>query len=481
MVLHAGESRTKIVCTLGPACQAPETLRSMVREGMDVARVNLSHGSHAENSARIAAVRQAAEAEGATIAVLADLQGPKFRIGDLARPLDLKDGDPIRFTPRPADGTDRVVPLPHPELIAEASVGDHLVLDDGGIEVVVREVHPDMLIGEVLSGGRLSSRKGIAVPGGGRTLPSLTEKDRADVAYAVDQGADFVALSFVRRAADLEELRGLLDAHGPHGAETAIVAKIEKAEALRRFEEIVRAADAIMVARGDLGIEISPQEVPLHQKEIIRRCNHLGVPVITATQMLQSMVEDPRPTRAEASDVANAILDGTDAVMLSGETAIGRYPTAAVAMMRKISEIVECRMPPRNSSPDEIRPIHPITAAIGRATVSIADAVDARLIATSTWSGYTARQIARMRPQRPIVAFTPREPTVRQLALSWGVTPILVPPYGGTDDMLATISRTIVERGFVSSGDLIVVTGGLPLGGGGRTNFIQVHRVGEAD
>jgi len=449
----------------------------MIREGMDVARVNLSHGSPEENAALIQAVRRAAEAERATIAILVDLQGPKLRIGDLSEPLDLHDGDWVSLTTESADGSHWVIPLPHPELIAEASVGDHLLLDDGTIEIVVREVRPEVLAGEVISGGQLSSRKGIAVPGGGRSLPPLTEKDRVDIGFAVEQRADFVALSFVRCASDLTKLRALLDGRGDAGAETAILAKIERAEALREFEGIARAADAIMVARGDLGIEISPQEVPFHQKEIIRHCNRLGVPVITATQMLQSMIDEPRPTRAEASDVANAILDGTDAVMLSGETAIGKYPTAAVAMIRKISESMERRMPRYDRTFDDTQSVRPISTAIGGATVRIADEIHARLIATSTWSGYTARQIARMRPNLPIIAFTPRESTLRQLALVWGVTPILVPSYAGTDDMLATVSQAIVERGFASSGDLIVVTGGLPSGGGGKTNFVKVHRV----
>ena len=472
------ETRTKIICTIGPASRDEDTLRAMIKAGMDVARINFSHGSLAEHAEEIEAIRRVAREEGATVAILADLQGPKLRLGRLARPLQLRKGDSISLTSGPADGSHNVIPVPHPELIATARPGDRLLFDDGLIEAVVREVRPDALICEVLLGGTLSSHKGVAAPGGMKGVEVLTDKDRDDARYAVEHGVDFIALSFVRAADDLRELRRLLD-RIPGGDRVAIVAKIERREAIENIDEILRASDAVMVARGDLGLELSPQEVPFHQKEIIRRCNRLGIPVITATQMLQSMVSSPRPTRAEASDVANAILDGTDAVMLSAETASGSYPVEAVEMMREISAIAEQKMPPRidDDSFSEIEHIHPVTDAISDATARIADEVKAELIVTSTWSGYTARQIARERPHQPIVALTPNLNVARQLALVWGVQSICVEPYAGVDGMLRVVSEALLDAGYARDGDLVVITGGLPTGGGGKTNFIKVHRV----
>ncbi len=478
MVRYASETKTKIVCTIGPASSDRATVRALIRAGMDVARINLSYGTREAHEEAIRAVREVAEEEGAVVAVMADLQGPKLRIGRLAAPIDLSPGGWIAFTTLESDGSDRVVPLPHPELIAGAHTGDRLLLDDGMLEVEVREVRPDVLIGKILVGGELSSCKGVAAPGGTSKVAALTEKDREDARFAAEAGVDFLALSFVRTAEDLRELRGLLDERAP-GLEIGIVAKIEKREALDHLSEILRASDAVMVARGDLGVETSPQRVPILQKEIIRRCNRLGIPVITATQMLQSMVEAPRPTRAEASDVANAILDGTDAVMLSAETAVGRHPVEAVAMIREISAIAEREMIHREEDgpSDPIEHTHPVTDAIGRATVRVAREIDASLIVTSTHSGYTARQVARERPMRPIVAFTPRESTLRRLALVWGITPVLVPAHRSTDEMLETVGRLLVERGEARPGDAVVVTGGIPAGSEGTTNFIKVHRI----
>jgi pyruvate kinase len=478
MVSHASETKTKIICTIGPASSDRETLHALIRAGMDVARVNFSHGTRETHAETIRLVRDIAAAEGAVVAVMADLQGPKLRIGRLAAPMGIVAGDWISLTTLACDGTDHVVPLPHPELIAGARVGDRLLLDDGSIEVEVREVRPEVLIGRVVVGGELSSHKGIAAPGGTSRIAALTEKDRADARFAAECGVDFVALSFVRTAGDLAELRRLLDGCEA-GGDVGVVAKIEKREAIEHLPEILRDSDAVMIARGDLGVETSPQRVPVLQKEIIRRCNRLGVPVITATQMLQSMVDHPRPTRAEASDVANAILDGSDAVMLSAETAAGRYPVEAVAMIREISAIAEQEMAYRadEAPSDGLERTHAITDAIGKATVRVAREIGAALIVTSTWSGYTARQIARERPRRPIVAFTPRESTLRRLALVWGVTPVLVPPYESTDDMLETVGRVLLERGETKLGDTIVVAGGVPASSEGKTNFIMVRRV----
>ena len=478
MVLSADETRTKIVCTIGPASSDETTLRGLIREGMDVVRFNLSHGSRDEHEEAIARVRRVAEAERATLAILIDLQGPKLRIGRLAEPVGVSIGDWIALTSGPADGLHHVLPLPHPELISGAKVGRRWILDDGAVEGIVREVRPKVVLLEIVVGGRLSSHKGIHAPGGTEQVCALTEKDREDAAFAVSIGADFIALSFVRSAEDLHLLRAHLEGL-PRGRETAVVAKIEKREACDALDEILAESDAVMVARGDLGLEVPPQEVPILQKEIIRRCNQSGVPVITATQMLQSMVEHPRPTRAETSDVANAILDGTDAVMLSEETAVGRYPVKSVAMMREISAIVEGRMRPVSN--DVALPIEggagSVSDAVSEATGRVAALVGARLIASVTASGYTARRVARERPNRPIVALTSDERVLRQLALVWGVVPLPVPPYDGADKMFDAVSTALLEAGYVREGDRIIVTAGLPSGGRGTTNLLKVHRI----
>ncbi len=478
MVLSAADTKTKIVCTIGPSSCEPDVLRELIREGMDVARINFSHGTHAEHEAMIHQIRQSAAEANAIVAIMADLQGPKLRIGKLAEPLSLRVGDWVSLTSRPADGFHHVLPLPHPEVISGACVGQRLLLDDGAIELEIREVRPDVLVCVIVVGGRLTSHKGVSVPDGVVAISALTDKDREDASFAVTQSIDFLALSFVRSPDDVRELRNLLRGCGPEGERVHIVAKIESRHAVERFSEILPAVDAVMVARGDLGVELSPQEVPLHQKEIIRRCNWAGTPVITATQMLQSMIENPRPTRAESSDVANAILDGTDAVMLSAETAVGRFPVEAVRMIREISTVVEDRMLERTARfPDDIDHGHPVTDAICDATAQIAAELDVHLIATATSSGYTARQIARKRPKQAIVAFTPDPIVQRQLALVWGVSPLLVPAFETTDSLLEVVCRTLIKQGDGCPGDWIVLTGGIPVGGGGKTNFIKVHRI----
>jgi len=478
MVLCAADTKTKIVCTIGPASREADVLRKLINEGMDVARINFSHGTHAEHEAMILQIRQVATETKAVVAIMADLQGPKLRIGRLAEPVELETGDWVSLTGQPADGSHHVLPLPHPEVISGARVGQRLLLDDGAIELEIREARPEVLVCIVVVGGRLMSQKGVAVPDGVVAISALTDKDREDAGFAISQGVDFLALSFVRSPDDVRELRELLRSHGPAGERVHIVAKIESRHAVNRFTEILPLVNAVMVARGDLGVELSPEEVPLHQKEIIHRCNHVGTPVITATQMLQSMIENPRPTRAETSDVANAILDGTDAVMLSAETATGRFPVEAVRMIREISTVVEDRMLERTTgSPEGFNRVHPVTDAICNATVQIAAELNVHLIATATSSGYTARQIARVRPKQSIVAFTPDPDVQRQLALVWGVSPLLVPAFETTDSLWEVVSHTLVDGGDGHPGDWIVLTGGIPVGGGGKTNFIKVYRI----
>jgi len=478
MVLSAADTKTKIVCTLGPASDSPDVLSALIHEGMDIARINCSHGTHDEHRALIEQVRQCAIQAHAVVAIMVDLQGPKLRIGNLREPLALHIGDWVSFTDEAADGSHHVVPLPHPEVIAGARVGQRLLIDDGAIEMEIREVRPHALVCCVVVGGMLSSHKGVAVPDGVVAISALTEKDREDARFAVSQGVDFIALSFVRSPDDVRELRTLLNTYGSDGESIHIVAKIESRHAVERFEEILPVVNAVMVARGDLGVELSPQEVPLHQKEIIRRCNWAGVPVITATQMLQSMIENPRPTRAESSDVANAILDGTDAVMLSAETAAGKFPVESVRMIREISSVVEERMLKRALDfPETAVHVHPVTDAICDATAQIAAELNVKLIATATLSGYTARQIARKRPKQAIVAFTPDPVVHRQLAMVWGVSPLLVPSFDTTDRLLQVVSQTLIQHGDAHPGDWIVLTGGFPVGGGGKTNFIKAHRI----
>jgi len=466
--------RTKIVCTLGPACDAPDVLREMVRAGMDVARINFSHGDHAAHVRRIAAVRRIAQEEGRVVAILCDLQGPKLRVGEIAGgAVELPEGATVRLTTRGVPGNADEINLPHPDLVADVQPGQRLLLDDGALELRVEAKTDTDLVCRVIVGGQLSSHKGVNVPGAALSFSSLTPKDRADALLAIEQQADYLALSFVRRASDVQELRALI---ASRGARIPIIAKIEKAEALDAFDEILEAAEAVMVARGDLGVETPPEQVPLHQKRILRACNRVGKPAITATQMLQSMINNPRPTRAEASDVANAVLDGTDAVMLSGETATGHYPVEAVKMMESVATIaeqaVECAEWLRRVGPGDSP-----SEAIARATVEIADELNAAAIITTTVSGHTARMVARYRPCMPVLAATPNAAVQRQMALVWGVTPLLVPEYATTDEMIAHTTQAALATGLVKRGDLVIITAGIPAGGEGRTNMLKVHVV----
>jgi pyruvate kinase len=474
--------RTKIVCTLGPATSDETAVRGLMQAGMDVARINFSHGDHETHARTIALLRSLAAEEGKLIAIMADLQGPKLRVGEIAAgQVRLVQGDEFRLTTRAVPGSSEAVHLPHPEIVRDLGLGQRVLLDDGQIELRVIGKTGTDLVCEVITGGSLSPRKGVNLPGAHLRISSLTEKDRRDALFAVEQGVDFVALSFVRRTADVLELRHLLQAQH---ADQPIIAKIEKPEALEVFDEILDISDGVMVARGDLGVETPPEEVPFHQKEIIRAANCAGKPVITATQMLQSMIEHPRPTRAEASDVANAILDGTDAVMLSGETAVGAYPVEAVRTMRTIAANAEEHLPQdrwahllRNSSRPKRSFIS--TEAISHATVEVALAVGARAIVTSTMSGTTARMVARHRPSMAVIAATPNQRTLHRLALVWGVQPVLVDGFEHTDEMIHLTVKAACKTGIVSWGDVIVITAGIPFGGVGKTNFLKVHTVGE--
>ena len=469
--------RTKIVATLGPATDAPGVLGRMIDAGLDVARLNFSHGLPEEHRRRVRLLRRLAAARGRTVAILADLQGPKLRIGPTPddRPLHVRRGDTLTIVtagPPPESGT--WVPTPLRRLDRDARPGRRILLADGTIELAVRRVAPGRVTCSVVHGGILRSRQGMNLPEIPVRSGSLTAKDLRDADFAIGLGVDFIALSFVRRAEDIRRLRARLRRRG---AEIPIMAKIEKPEAVDHLDEIVREADALMVARGDLGVEIPYSRVPGVQKQIIAAAIHRGRPVVTATQMLESMVSAPRPTRAEASDVANAVLDGTDALMLSEETAVGKHPVEAVAAMADIAREAETLLPTlRNPGPEE-RGGHAPTA-IAAAAVEAAGTVGAQGILVFTRTGRMALRVARWRPARPVFAVTPEPATPARLGAAGGVEPFRMPSIRSTDAMIAAGERILLAAGRVRRGDVLVVVGGMD-GLAGGADMMKVHRVGE--
>ncbi|MBV9881357.1 MAG: pyruvate kinase [Gemmatirosa sp.] len=472
-------ARTKIVGTLGPASTSRETIRGLIDAGLNVARINFSHGTHEQHAERVRAVREAAQEAGMPVAILGDLQGPRIRIGDLEAPVPLANGEEIVLFPEgePADveeGAVRQLPITYEALADDVSAGDRILVDDGLIELVVMEVNGRRVRARVVHGGPVKSHKGMNLPGVNVSAPSITDKDRADVQFAIEHQLEYVALSFVRRAEDVESLRELL----PKGI--LIVAKIEKDQALDNIEEIVRATDAVMVARGDLGVELPFERVPLAQKQIIDVSQRHGRPVITATQMLESMIENPRPTRAEASDVANAILDGTDAVMLSAETAAGKYPQLAVQAMVRIIKEIETHPTASVSPVDERRTRGTFVAtedAIAAATVAAARQLGTPLVCVFSKSGFSARVVASHRPPVPVLALTDTPKTARQLALVWGVVPEIVPHQHSYDEMIPVALEAAVRRELAVAGDRVVVTAGVPFDATGTTNTLKVEVV----
>ncbi len=476
---HLNGKKTKIVATIGPSSNDDETIRAMIRAGMNVARINFSHGAHADHADRIARIRRLAAEENAVVAILSDIQGPKIRIGPIDEPgLDLKKGDTLTLTLEEGHtGKNNTVTLPHPEFMVDIRGGMQLLLDDGNFELIVKETTGRTLVCEVVVDGLLTSRKGVMAPAARHQMRAITEKDRADVEFALKQNTDFIAMSFVRTADDVREMKWLIT----HlGGKAAIIAKIEKHEALENINAIIDVSDGIMVARGDMGLEIGPERVPYEQKRIITLCNQAAKPVITATQMLSSMKESPRPTRAEASDVYNAIMDGTDAVMLSNETASGNYPVEAVTTMADIAQSAESHL----ISNQRARPIirmgeEKIADSISASTFQIADDLKARAIITASLSGATAQRVAALRPQTPILCVTPDEQTYRRLALAWGVTPLLVPQFSTIDEMLREVVTHASKINVAHDNDILVIVAGVPFGRAGATNLIKVHRVGE--
>jgi pyruvate kinase len=471
--------RTKIVCTIGPASREPEMLRQLMLAGMDVARLNFSHGDHAEHGENVSRIRAAAEATERPVAIMADLQGPKLRVGEMVEGgVTLEAGSEAVLTTEPLVGRGpEALPVQYGGLPRWVRPGDRVLIDDGLLELHVLSATGAEVRCRVVVGGVLESNKGMNLPRTPPDIPSITAKDRADLAFALERGVDWVALSFVRTADELIELKQLIGELRPDGPHVPVLAKVEKPEALDNIEAIIGAADAIMVARGDLGIEIRPEEVPVAQKRIIEACNRAGVPVVTATQMLDSMIRNPRPTRAEASDVANAILDGTDAIMLSGETSIGAYPLEAVRTMVRIAHEVEVHCPKPYArellASEHDLPMN-IADAVSHAARGTAHDLDAAAIVAPTSSGYTARMMARHRPRSPIVAVTPDRGVMRQLMLCWGVTPVYAPRTEDTDEMLAHAIQAVRERDLVHAGDTVVLTGGAAGSPPGTTNLLRV-------
>jgi pyruvate kinase len=464
--------KTKIVATIGPASSSPEMISALIEAGMSGARLNMSHGTREQHAAVAARVREVEKAVGRPVALIVDLQGPKLRVGELESPLRLERGSSIVLTGDESDGTVRDGELPiSPAVVGSVlQPGHDVLIDDGHVRLRVDQVEHGRARCEVLVGGIVGTHKGVNLPGVPLPIPSLTSKDLDDLELAFELEADFVALSFVRSAEDVRALRALIEAAG---SEAHVIAKIEKAEAVAALDEILLDAHAVMVARGDLGVEIGAADVPLLQKRIIARALERAKPVITATQMLESMVHSPEPTRAEASDVANAILDGTSAVMLSGETAVGLYPVEAVATMHQIALAVEPSIDYRHEIPRaEEEPT--IGQAMSNAACDIAEALSAKALLVPTFTGRTASSVARLRPRRPTVALTHHTKALRQMALEWGVVPLEIPATSDVEDLWTRSVDAARQSGIVQPGDRVVITAGTAVNIPGSTNVIKV-------
>jgi len=466
--------RTKIVCTLGPVTDTREAIRSLVEAGADVFRLNFSHGDHDEHARRIDIIRKLESEMNRRFAIVQDLQGPKIRVGQLNGTIDLKNGEVVTLTVDNITGQGKIIPVTYEGLVKDVIQGDRILMDDGLLELKVKGVSGDNVECTVVNGGPLSSHKGINLPGVKVSIPSLTEKDRNDLKFGIEKGVDYVALSFVRHASDVVELREVIE---QYDAPQGIISKIEKPEAIDEIDSIIEASDAIMVARGDLGVEVPIEEVPVLQKIIIRKCNEYGKPVITATQMLDSMIREPRPTRAEATDVANAVFDGTDAVMLSGETSAGNFPVEAVKMMDSIVRMAESQLGlvERKLNYKTVR--DDFTDAIAEVACSLASSVDASFIVPITNTGTTSRALSKYRPHVPIYALTESLSVVRKLNLVWGVVPIEVASLSDTDAMLSQVSKILKEKSLAVSGDSYVLTAGTPLLARGTTNTLRIEKI----
>jgi len=473
--------RTKIVCTLGPSSNTVEGIEGLLRAGMNVVRINFSHGSHEDHKKSIGYVRQVARKYKYSIPILMDLQGPKIRVGQMKDGGQIiKEGAIVKITTEDLIGDSETIPIDYENLTEDATEGNQILVDDGLLELKIIKKSDTYLMAKVVVGGLLKSRKGVNLPDVKISMSSLTEKDIADLEFGLDVGVDFVAMSFVRSARDVQDVVSRVRAKNSNAG---VIAKIEKPEAVEVIDEIIEEADGIMVARGDLGIEIPSEQVPLVQKKIIERCRIAGKPVITATQMLDSMINNPRATRAESSDVANAVVDGTDAVMLSGETAAGKYPVEAVKTMAKIIRSVEENSDRIYYSLKYKKPDwkeKQVIESLAYSCVTLAENVDARAISTITHSGNTAKRIAKFRPRVPIIAFTESQIVRRQLNLVWGVQSVRLDEIFDTDMSVKMMEDYLVKNGMVNKGDRIIIATGIPLAKRGRTNMIKISTIDDA-
>jgi pyruvate kinase len=469
-------ARAKIVCTLGPATSSPEIIRKLIDAGMDVARLNMSHGSHADHERSYRMVRKAADESEHSVAIFADLQGPKIRLETFAAgPVVLAKGDPFTITTRDVEGDATICSTTYSGLPGDVSAGDPILIDDGKIRLEVTAVEGEDVHTKVVVGGQVSDHKGINLPGVAVNVPALSKKDEEDLRFALRISVDFIALSFVRSASDVDRVREIMD---EEGVRLPVIAKIEKPQAIDNLDEVITTFDAFMVARGDLGVECPLEDVPFLQKRVIEKARRNAKPVIVATQMLESMIHNPAPTRAEASDVAKAVLDGADAVMLSGETSVGDYPIEAVETMNRIIDSTESHELKKMAAIDW----QPKTrgGVIAKAAAEVADRVGAKYLVAFTQSGDSARRLARYRGEVPVLAFTPEDKVRSQLSMTWGVETFRTAPVEHTDEMVRQVDEALLEIGRVKEGDLVVIIAGSPPGIPGSTNALRIHRMGDA-
>lgn len=473
--------KTKIVCTIGPASESPEILEELIDAGMNVARLNFSHGDHAEHKARIDRINEAARKKGKVVGILLDTRGPEIRTHSMKDGrVDLVTGQYISISMTEVEGNSDVFSVTYDKLIEDVGVGSTILLDDGLIqlEVIGKDEENGLIKTLVINSGALKNKKGVNVPGVQVQLPGMTEKDASDILFGIKEGVDFIAASFVRRASDVMEIRSLLEEND--GADLQIIPKIENREGVDNIDEIIMVSDGLMVARGDLGVEIPSEEVPLIQKQLIEKCNQAGKPVITATQMLDSMQHNPRPTRAEASDVANAILDGSDAIMLSGETAAGMYPVESVKTMVKIALHTEEAVDYRSLVSTRRREKQGnLTEAIGQSAAYTALNLNVKAVLAPTRSGHTAKMIAKYRPGCPVIALTSSERSSRKLSLVWGIYPIIGKDVKSIDEILQESVEESVKHQYVTHGDVVIITAGVPVGEVGTTNLMKIHVIGD--
>ena len=472
--------RTKIVCTLGPSTDKEEVLRNLMKNGMNVARMNFSHGTHEEQKARLDMIKKLREELNLPVAALLDTKGPEIRIGDVeGGKLELKPGQEFTLTTEEMLGTEKKVTITYKELYKDVEPGDSILIDDGLIGMEVVRIDESDIVCRVKNGGFISNHKGVNVPGVELNMPFVSPKDLADIVFAVEQDYDFIAASFTRTAEDIMEIRKILQEHG--GEKVHIIAKLENKQGVKNCEDILRVADGIMIARGDMGVEIPLEEVPVIQKELIRKAMHMGKPVITATQMLDSMMKNPRPTRAETSDVANAIYQGTSAIMLSGETAAGAYPIEAVQTMAKIAERTEQDIDySREFKPRKLAEAPDVTSAISHATCTTAADLKAAAIVAVSKSGRTVSRIAKYLPVCPIIGCTTDERVYRQLNLLWGVTPVVMEEANTADELFDHAVELAEQKGLIARGELVVIAAGVPVGLSGTTNMMKVQIAGNA-